>query len=132
MLFIVSQQILSLGNPANRSADSCESFGARMKKVIKNLTCRRRCRVDADGAPSEHIHTSTRDGKKVAWTQALSKGFMKQAFGRVCVSAANLFGPENAPFLQRDDVRRLATGRVAKGREEVKRAPTRNIRARLE
>ena len=132
MLFIVSQQILPLGNPANRSADSCESLGARFKKLIKNLTCRRRCRTDAEGAPVDHVHTKTRDGKKTAWTQALTKGFLQQAFGRVCVSAANLYGSKNAPYLQRSDARLLSAGRLAKGRDEVKRAPARNIRARLE
>ena len=132
MLFIVSQQFLELGNPTNRSADACESLGARLKKIIKHLTCRRRCTTDAQGAPVEHIHKATREGKKLRWTQTLTTGYIKQAFSRACVSVANLYGPENAPFMQRADARLLASGRFKKARDEEKPPPPRNIRARMD
>ena len=40
--YVVTRQIILMGDPSRRSADSCESFGAMLKKVIKHLTCRRR------------------------------------------------------------------------------------------
>lgn len=42
LLFIVPRQMVSLGDPARRSCDACESFGAMVKKIIKHATCRRR------------------------------------------------------------------------------------------
>ena len=45
LLFIVPRQMLELGDPARRSCDSCESFGAMLKKIIKHSTCRRRLRT---------------------------------------------------------------------------------------
>ena len=42
LLFIVPRQMVSLGDPARRSCDACESFGAMVKKLIKHATCRRR------------------------------------------------------------------------------------------
>ena len=42
MLFIVPRQMVTLGDPARRSCDACESFGAMVKKLIKFATCRRR------------------------------------------------------------------------------------------
>ena len=92
----------------NRSADSCESFGARLKKVIKHLTCRRRCRSDADGAPMQHEHKRTVGEDKKVWTQAFTKGYIGTAFTRVCVSTANLYTKESAPYQQREDARMLA------------------------
>ena len=132
MAFIVPRQIVTLGNPANRAADSCESLGARIKKLIKHLSCRRLARSDTTGAPLEHAHTSTRDGKKKAWTQVLTKGYIQQVFSRVCVGASSLYGPENKPYLQRADALLLAAGRIGKRRDEPKPNPLRNIRARME
>ena len=118
--------------PMNRSADSCESFGARLKKVIKHLTCRRRCRSDAEGAPIEHVHKRTVGEDKKVWTQAFTKGYIGTAFTRVCVSAANLYTEESAPYRQREDARVLAIGRVGKRRMEAKPEPARNLRARMD
>lgn len=131
-VFVAPRQILALGCPMNRSADSCESFGARLKKVIKHLTCRRRCRSDAEGAPIEHVHKRTVGEDKKVWTQAFTKGYIGTAFTRVCVSAANLYTEESAPYRQREDARVLAIGRVGKRRMEAKPEPARNLRARMD
>ena len=131
-VFVAPRQILALGCPMNRSADSCESFGARLKKVIKHLPCRRRCRSDAEGAPIEHVHKRTVGEDKKVWTQAFTKGYIGTAFTRVCVSAANLYTEESAPYRQREDARVLAIGRVGKRRMEAKPEPARNLRARMD
>eukprot|EP00316_Scyphosphaera_apsteinii_P016597 CAMPEP_0119316506 /NCGR_PEP_ID=MMETSP1333-20130426/39836_1 /TAXON_ID=418940 /ORGANISM="Scyphosphaera apsteinii, Strain RCC1455" /LENGTH=191 /DNA_ID=CAMNT_0007322169 /DNA_START=52 /DNA_END=623 /DNA_ORIENTATION=+ len=103
LLFIVPRQMVELGDPAKRSCDACESFGAIVKKVIKHLTCRRS--IKSDSTP-HHVDRVER------WRQTFQRGFIQQAFERVCVRAELRLGPENAPFLQRSDVRGLqATGR---------------------
>ena len=131
MVFVAPRLVLTLGAPAKRSADACESFGARLKKLIKHLTCRRRCRVDAVGVPEEHIHSSTRDGVKKKWTQALQVGYIQQAFSRACVSVANLYTAESRLFLQREDARQISIGRAGKRRDEQP-APARNVRVQME
>ena len=40
-MFVVPRQIIEMGDPSRRSCDACESLGARFKKIIKHLTCRR-------------------------------------------------------------------------------------------
>ena len=57
LLFIVPRQMVSLGDPARRSCDACESFGAMVKKIIKHATCRRRCGT----VPAPLLHPSTPD-----------------------------------------------------------------------
>eukprot|EP00966_Prymnesium_polylepis_P044118 1022938-Prymnesium_polylepis.1 len=37
-VFIVPRQMVELGDPARRSCDACESFGAMFKKLIKHST----------------------------------------------------------------------------------------------
>ena len=100
MVFIVPRQILLLGDPTRRSCDACESFGARLKKIIKHLTCRRRCVMVRERASS---------GRQL-WKQTFTKGYMQQAFTRMCVSEALRHGEENAAFLQRRDILRQTTG----------------------
>ena len=40
-MYVVPRQIVEMGDPSRRSCDACESLGARFKKIIKHLTCRR-------------------------------------------------------------------------------------------
>ena len=87
LVFIVPRQILELGEPARRSCDSCESFGAMAKKVIKHLTCRR--------------DTSAR----------FTKGYVQQCFERLCLRHGLIHGAENGPYLQRADARLLSHGK---------------------
>ena len=88
-------QYVELGDPARRSCDACESLGASVKKVIRELrlTCRRL-------TGGTHHHTS-RAGRKAAWQQTFGKGYIKQAFSRVSVRAWLLHGEENAAYSQR-------------------------------
>ena len=93
----------------------CESFGAMIKKIIKHLTCRRSVKVDSttgDASTTPH-HVSGEE----RWRQTFTRGFIQQAFERVCVRAELRLGPENAPFAQRTDVRGLqTTGRASAAR----------------
>ena len=82
--FIVPRQMVELGDPARRSADACESFGAKLKKIIKHLTCRRHLGKEASDHHSNH---------KV-WKQTFTKGYIEQAFTRVCVSESLKHGEE--------------------------------------
>ena len=93
--FIVPRQIVKQGEPAKRSTDASESFGAVLKYRIKHQTCRRRVRTKQRG--SIHKNNSR------TWTQAFTKGYIEQAFRRACVSQALLHGEENMPFLSRED-----------------------------
>ena len=102
---------------------TCESFGARLKKLIKHLTCRRRCLTDNQGAPVDHVHTRTVAGEKKVWTQAFSVGYIKTAFTRACVSSANLYTKENAPYMQRADANLLATGSCWEAPSRAKTGP---------
>ena len=89
---IVTRQIVDMGDPTRRSADSCESFGAVLKKVIKHLTCRRR-------TTSELNRHSARGGGKV-WHQTFRKGYVEQSFGRMCVRSNGLLhGAVNKQYL---------------------------------
>ena len=47
-LFIVTRQMVSLGDPTRRACDACESFGAMTKKIIKHTTCRRHITQDTE------------------------------------------------------------------------------------
>lgn len=105
---VVPRQIVELGNPSQRSADACESFGACAKKTIKHLTCRRRI------------------------TERFRRGYVEQAFRRLCVRADKLLGgPENARYLQRSDERLMNAGCSNKGRETVS-GPRHCIRFKVE
>ena len=44
------------------------------------------------------------------WKQSFTKGYIQQAFTRMCVSEALRHGEENAAYLQRRDVLRQTTG----------------------
>ena len=104
---IAPRQIVRLGDPARRAADSCESFGATAKKTIKFLTCRRRV------------------------SEKFSRGYIEQAFRRLVVHADLLHGAENAPYLQRADHALIGSGRMNKGlkREE---GPHHCVRVKVE
>ena len=108
-LFIVSRQMVTLGDPTRRSCDACESFGAMMKKTIKHTTCRRHI------TPESTEHKGK--GKTKAWKQHFSKGFIEQAFARASVRESLQHGPENAPFLQRVDARRTRLGKASASRK---------------
>ena len=110
MCFIVPRQIVPLGNPVSRACDACESFGAVVKKLIKHTTCRRRL-TNKCGATHEG-----KDGK--TWSQTFLRGYIEQAFRRVCVRADLLHGLDNLPFLQRSDHRLTRTGKAEKSRVE--------------
>ena len=105
MCFIVPRQIVPLGDPARRSCDACESFGAVLKKFIRHLSCRRRVTVNA------HAHRSS-DGKKL-WAQTFKRGYVEQVFRRACVRSELIHGSKNEPYLQRADARLLCNGKVA-------------------
>ena len=93
--FIVPQQIVLHGEPAKRSTDASESFGAVLKYRIKHQTCRRRVRTKERA--SIHKNNSR------TWKQAFTKGYIEQAFRRACVAESLLHGAENEPFLSRED-----------------------------
>ena len=84
---IVPRQIVELGNSSRRSADACESFGACAKRVIKLLTCHRRIGLN------------------------FRRGYVEQAFRRLAVRSDLLHGPENEPFILRQDAKMLGSGR---------------------
>ena len=85
-----------------------------VKKIIKHLTCRRSIKVDEHGAAASSAHHV---GGVERWRQTFKRGFIQQAFERVCVRAELRLGEENAPYLQRSDVLGLqATGRAGSGR----------------
>jgi hypothetical protein len=114
LLFIVPRQMVELGDPSRRSCDACESFGAMIKKIIKHLTCRRSVKVGADRSASSTAHHV---GGVEKWRQTFTRGFIQQAFERVCVRAELRLGPANAPYAQRSDVRGLhTTGRATAAR----------------
>jgi hypothetical protein len=102
MVFIVPRQIVPLGDPARRSCDACESFGATVKKIIRHLTCRRR-------VTTGKIYNNRSGDRR--WTETFSRGYVEQAFRRVCVRAELLHGEDNQPYLQRSDFRLLETGK---------------------
>ena len=114
MVFIVPRQIVPLGDPARRSCDACESFGASVKKIIRHMTCRRRV---MQGKSYSH-----KRGDKL-WSSTFSRGYVEQAFRRVCVRAELQHGKENLPYLQRADFRLVETGKVAGPKAERDAAP---------
>ena len=101
----------------------CESFGAMIEKIIKHLTCRRSVKV---ASTPHHV------GGGELWRQTFTRGYIQQAFERVCVRAELRLGPENAPYAQRADVRGLlATGRKAVARginKPVQLGPSESVR----
>ena len=103
--YVVTRQIVEMGNASKRSADSCESYGAMIKKVIKHLTCRRR-----HGAGVESSH---RKGE-LLWRQTFKRGYVEQCFRRTCVRTSLLHGAENAKFLERHHFRLRGEGRLNK------------------
>ena len=122
LFFIVPRQMVELGDPARRSCDACESFGAKLKKNIKYLTCRRSLGTGSVG------HKRSRDAQ--TWRQTFTKGYVQQAFTRQCVSEALRHGPDNAVFLQRKDARTVGKGRSsvkAESRKPVVRSSVREL-----
>ncbi|KAL1520725.1 hypothetical protein AB1Y20_022293 [Prymnesium parvum] len=120
-LNIVTRQMVILGDPMRRSADACESYGAVVKKFIKHLTCRRTIKEEQ----SNHTRVTSL-GNKVIWKQHFRKGFIQQAFSRLCVREGILHGESNQPFLQRADERQKHSGlRGSKiEKEECEPSPT--------
>jgi hypothetical protein len=104
LVFVVPRQVLDLGDPSKRSCDACESLGASVKQIIRQTTCRRR------SDRGKHLHTSA-DGKK-SWYSSFSRGYIEQAFRRVCVRSSLIHGSANSPYLQRKDHALLAKGKV--------------------
>ena len=117
MLFILPRQIVELGDPMRRACDACESLGARFKKLIKTLTCRRTVRAQTQGP-------STREHKNAAWRQAYTKGYVEQAFTRVTVGEQIRHGEENEAYLLREDWRLREQGLrgIKKERKDERRA----------
>ena len=104
-LFIVPRQMLLLGDPQRRACDACESFGAMVKKSIKHGTCRRRL-----NRPTSNHKKKLPTGGNLLWKQTFKRGYVEQAFRRMCVRESLLHGEENMPWLQRADYRRLNMG----------------------
>ena len=50
-------------------------------------------------------------------------GYIQQAFRRVCVRESLQHGEANKPYVQRDDVRRTAHGRVIASRKVENESP---------
>ena len=105
LVFVAPFQYVELGDPARRSCDACESLGASVKKVIRELTCRRLI-------GGTHHHTSCA-GRKAAWQQTFGKGYIEQAFSRVSVRARLLHGEENAAYSQRADFALKESGKTS-------------------
>ena len=119
-VFIVPRQMVELGDPARRSCDACESFGAMFKKLIKHATCRRR--VGGDKLTT-HNPKATAQATARRWQQTFKRGYIEQAFTRACVRESLQHGEENAPYLQRADVRRTTTGKTSNGRKCAEESP---------
>ena len=108
LVFIVPRQMVELGDPARRSCDACESFGAMTKKLIKHATCRRRIKGTEQTTHTSHSGScATR-----RWKQTFNVGYIQQAFTRACVRESLQHGEENRPYLQRADARRTSIGKV--------------------
>lgn len=104
LLFVVPRQIVELGEPARRACDACESLGARFKKVIKHLTCRRSITADRLACKRRKTGSGTRGIKKTDWAQCFTRGYVQQSFNRVCVEEAIRHGEGNVPYLLREDM----------------------------
>ena len=124
--FIAPRQMVELGDPARRQADACESFGAKLKKTIKHLTCRRHIRQGS----TEH----TCKARDKNWQQTFTKGYIEQAFTRATVSESLKHGPENEPYLLRRDARQTSTGKeyIYKKWQREMPQPMRSIRELVE
>ena len=129
LLYIVPRQMVELGDPARRSCDACESFGAMVKTIIKTATCRRRISTETQ-------HTTGIHANRRRWRQSFTKGYIEQAFNRV--SARELLRSDtsdaNVAYLQRQDYRRLSTGveTIASHRQRgVAATPSGSIHAAL-
>ena len=59
------------------------------------------------------MHSHTRRNHAAGWAQTFKRGYVEQAFRRVCVHAELLHGEENERYLQRSDVRLLHKGKAA-------------------
>ena len=94
LLFVLPRQIVALGDPCRRSCDACESLGARFKKVIKHLTCRRNLQ------PKQ-----TRAQADAAWRSSFTVGWVEQAFKRIVVEESLQHGEENREYMLREDAR---------------------------
>jgi hypothetical protein len=94
-----------------------------IEKIIKHLTCRRSVKV---ASTPHHV------GGGELWRQTFTRGYIQQAFERVCVRAELRLGPENVPYAQHADVRGLsATGREAVARginKPVQLGPSESVR----
>mmetsp|Transcript_13807 Transcript_13807/g.29920 ORF Transcript_13807/g.29920 Transcript_13807/m.29920 type:complete len:207 (+) Transcript_13807:1497-2117(+) len=108
--FVVPRQMLWMGDPASRAADSCESYGAMVKKMIKHSTCRHRVRGDSSSSVGPAYAHEHKRGDKL-WRQTFRRGYIEQAFRRCCVRESLLHGEENVPFLQRSDYQLKQKGR---------------------
>eukprot|EP00965_Chrysotila_dentata_P218190 6190449-Pleurochrysis_carterae.AAC.1 len=107
LCFVVPRQILELGDPSRRSCDACESFGAMLKKIIKQLTCRLNVRMSG-----KSLFTGANNS---SWTQTFTRGYTKQAFRRVCVRASMIHGDANARYTKRQDERLETTAKNKPG-----------------
>ena len=119
-VFIVPRQMVSLGDPARRACDACESFGAMFKKLIKHSTCRRRVMGDK---VTTHNPKATAQASARRWKQTFNRGYIEQAFTRACVRESLQHGAENAPYRQRVDVRRTTTGKATVSRKSAEDSP---------
>ena len=109
LLYIVTRQMVFLGDPVRRSCDACESFGAMLKKIIKHATCRRRVTT----GQFDHGKKATAGTTARRWKQTFKVGYIEQAFKRACVRESLQHGAENADYLQRADVRRKTAGKAS-------------------
>ena len=119
-VFIVPRQMVALGDPARRSCDACESFGAMFKKLIKHSTCRRRVMGDQT---TTHNPKATAQASARRWKQTFNRGYIEQAFTRACVRESLQHGEENRPYRQRVDVRRTSTGKATVSRIKCEDSP---------
>jgi hypothetical protein len=125
-LYIVPLQCETLGDPARRSCDACESFGAMVKKLIKHSTCRRR----VTGEAVQHRPRLSGTASTRRWKQTFKVGYIQQAFTRACVRESLRHGKENEKYLLRVDAVRAATGAAGSKRKAVDAAevgPMRSI-----
>ena len=135
LLFVVPRQIIELGDPTRRSCDACESLGARFKKLIKHLTCRR---AVASGPKKRDLPgragSSTRQQALASWRQCFSVGYIEQAFKRLVVEQEIRHGEQNERYLQREDhlLRTQGLTGVKKEHAEKRSSMTPSIRKALE
>ena len=119
-VFVVPRQMVELGDPARRSADACESFGAMFKKLIKHSTCRRRMKGDEK---TTHKSKATAQASRARWEQTFNRGYIEQAFTRACVRESLQHGEQNRPYRQRVDARRTSVGKASFSRKDATESP---------